>query len=268
MELAFGNFQQVIVKNGKPLNPKFFDRDIGNYAFELPTSYNQIKLEMYMNLADIENNTNSSAVHAFGSIQQNHNKKFTLNTFVSTVRVDSDQNVVTTEVVGNAVHGAAVTDNTRQIVDITFHCKENGGSSTIELDVVMPSFQDVTLFFVKRCPEKAVYSQTTEAKQIIVFWITVAVVLVFCYLTYRNIKEHGKTGISVIPFYDELRSLYIKIKKVSKPAQSPLAASDDHELSGLKHTKLNNKDEDDFRSTDESMQHVSKVNTYGTLLNE
>jgi len=155
VNLLFAHHRQNIVRNGKLYNAGYFDRDINSNAILLPARVHRASLEIYINPSDIQRGTDSTVVRSFQNALPNTEteKKFNTDTFISRVRADSDKNIVDVKVkgeLGNA--GAVITDAHRATVDLIFECTELGGDSTVEVDILLPIFKDVTIYFVKHCP--------------------------------------------------------------------------------------------------------------------
>jgi len=265
--LVLPHSKQNIVRNGKQYRSNYFDRDINGNAILLPKHTNKVSLEIYVNPNDIQQGTDSTVVRSFGYALPNSEnpKKFQLTTFVSRVRVDSDLNVVAVKLEGDAAHsGVIVSDVNKAKLDLTFDCTELGGDSTIEVDILLPVFKDVSFYFVKQCPA----AMSSGWKY---FFIFIMLVAFFGFLQ-QNVKQKSTNWTNIfLTLFGKLETFYEKVLNSAKTSQfNRLATRDDFELKGI--DDKNENDEEAALSSSESHHQDFPVsrpakfnNNYGTI---
>jgi len=286
VNLLFAHHRQTIVRNGKLYNAGYFDRDINSNAILLPARVHRAQLEIFINPSDIQKGIDSTVVRSFQSSLPNTEteKKFSPATFISRVRADSDQNIVNVKVEGELGHaGVVISDASRATVDLIFECTELGGDSTVEVDILLPVFKDVTIYFVKHCPV-GLASGWTYLKYLFILAIVAAA---FVGITQQqslnlNLKKYKPLNWNWTKIR---RSLSDKFEECYLIAAAALSShnnnhdnfmeisreeedTSDYELKGLKIS--NEKDEENIVPLNNAQQQdypISRTskNTYGTI---
>jgi len=256
IDMLAGNSKQTIVKNGKTINPSYFDEEINDYAFLIPENINSVALELYMNPDDIMDDDDGLAyVHAFRGIVQNAKKKHDLETDIIRARVDSDQNLVQTNVFGELNHSAVeIKNDINTTIELVFQCLQDG-RSPVELDIVLPVFKDVSVLFVKVCSNSA--GKSHLFKYFIIFLIIVVILKIFSTLSKAS-ETNKKAEDKNIYFKNVLNKFFGNIEKfvISKFFKY----SKEREFDSLKREQIYDQNEE-FRD----LKRVPEVSVYGTL---
>jgi hypothetical protein len=58
MDIEFGNYNYTMVKNGLLINASYFDADLDNFVFSVPSNINYTKFYLYMDVSQFKGETN------------------------------------------------------------------------------------------------------------------------------------------------------------------------------------------------------------------
>jgi len=211
IDMISDNSIQTIVKNGRTINSMYFEKEINNNAYLIPGHINMISLELYMNPNDIIDNRDPTIVHAFRGIIQNMEKKNDLSTEILRVRVDSDKNLVQTEINGELNNSSVeLTHDMNTTIDLIFHCESRGGKSPVELDIILPAFKDISVIFIKNC------QNISEGNNLFQYFLILLIIATLFKLSYSFLKQQGdknKKEILTI-LSDTMKEILLKLDKI------------------------------------------------------
>lgn len=156
MDIEYGKYNSTIVKNGVLVDASYFDADLDNFVFQVPSNSNSTKFYLY--LEKVENDTDKETGKKEKTESEKIEDEFQIlesilkmipEVEISTPVVDADQTILSPTVTGPLASGGMITQET-QPLSIQYNCKEKG-ETTIELTIPLDYFRDINLIFVKKC---------------------------------------------------------------------------------------------------------------------
>jgi len=281
VEMTYPNFTEIVVRNGLKVNTTYYDLDIQAFSLFVPEFAKTASFRIFMQHDDSEVHpayqladaatisTNSTTGNTTDVVKNNTAVdiyKLFPTTRISIPEIDSDEDVVGLKMTGNGTQGGTVDNKTSLNIDVEFTCKTTG-IATVELIIPLDYFRDIVLFFMKDCKVEASSSFGTF------FWLIMILIVVFSYLTYKNMTVHGKNGVEAIPFYDQAVEIMdklqgIKFKQLMQiPYEQTRGADDERAAKGEDKFEGVEDDEGEFKIENISEIKSSSKNPpkYGSL---
>jgi hypothetical protein len=200
VEMSYAGYNQVIVRNGRVIEAHIFDRDVDNYAMMIPEEANLITFSMYMDNKDAAA-SNQTVTKVFSPIPMSLEKKDILEVYVGKVNIDSDEFLVNASVSGDMTEkGSFVTNTSRTNTALHLDCNGWEGVSTVEFDIPIYHFKEISLFFLKRCAGSDPHAKSGFIATVLTYTIYIFIALMI-YSTYLNTKEQGYFSLDAIPYY-------------------------------------------------------------------
>ncbi|CAK68853.1 unnamed protein product (macronuclear) [Paramecium tetraurelia] len=172
------SYNQTVVKDGELVNKAYWDKDFDNFVFTVPANLNYSIFYVYMNLtknSDEENILNKEETKDFfKEVDQSKSEaettqeefqvleailKLIPEVHISPPYVDADHTITKPIIRGDLFKGGVVTDEPSTLI-VEYNCVENG-NTTIELNIPLQYFQDITMVFQKQCVVSAQSSFST-----------------------------------------------------------------------------------------------------------
>jgi len=192
IDMNYGNEKHNVVKNGLVVAGKFWDKDINDWAINIPADVDSATFDIYMNEQDIkqkQKDANNDTFSLFDSVLAT-----TLETEIGSPKIDSDEAVARVAIAGPLVGKGGKVGDTKTTITMNFNCEAVKDYSTVEFVIPMSNFRDINLFFYKEC-DRASWS--------LMFWLIVILVAFLGYKTLSNIMQ-GRKGLDMLPYVSEL----------------------------------------------------------------
>jgi hypothetical protein len=215
VEMSFANFTEIVIRDGIRVNNSFWDPEIQNFALGIPKGVNSAKFKVYMDHNESHTVMTKQSVAAAAAPNASNSSiaaastdpyKLYPDTKISIPEVDSDGDVVTVSLKGNGTQGGNVNETHTMELEMEFSCVR-GGASTVEFILPLDYFRDIVLFFIKDCD-----GPVTESSSSWLSWLFFIGLVAIVYFTYKNMTQHGKSGLEAVPFYDETSEFIGKMK--------------------------------------------------------